>query len=172
MANANTVAAASGLPGSAQGASSTAEFQFNDSAGTRAMVKVGPPLLKNKRFRVKAGGRVTGGTTTNFTAKLYYGTSATIGSNTNIATSGALAVNSTSGNWYLEAEIAHDETSDKLQGLLKGHVNATAVAQAILTNAPTGVTGDAEIGFTVTGQFSASDAGNAARCDFLEVEIL
>jgi len=173
MANANTIAVAPGLPSAAMGASSTAEFQFTDTASTpvRLMVKVGQPQLKNKLFKVKAGGRVTGGTTTNFTVKLDSGTSATIGSNTTIEASSARAVDSESANWFIEAVCFCDETSDKLGGFGRSMVNDLYDAEAAL-DAEAAADPDGELGFTVTGTFSASHASNAAYCDFFDVEVL
>src|SRR5262245_56066444 len=118
----DTSARAALLPSDAIGASSTSEISF-----TKSSVNVTCPLegsnINNKRpFYVRLWGRATGGTTTNLTIKLYYGS---VASGTNIATTGAIAVNSASGNFFLEGMVIVDSTSLKLQGLLKGWVNAT-----------------------------------------------
>ncbi len=57
------------------------------------------------RIRVTAGGRVTGGTTTNWTAQLQFGTSTTVASNTDIESGAAVAVNSVSGLWEIQANL-------------------------------------------------------------------
>jgi hypothetical protein len=179
MPNANTavqaITAANGrLPSDALGASSTAEFQFSKSSSRYVLTLPGSSKCINRPIRIKAWGRVTGGTTTNFTVKLYSGSSATIGSNTSIATSGAIAVNSVSGNFWLEAEGVWDSTSDKFQGLFRGHINGTAVAAAILSSVtqPGADPSTEGNGLTVTGTFSASNASNAAILDGFEVEVL
>lgn len=175
MPNTNTFARAAGAgTGAAQGASSTAEFQFVDDAATpvRLRLRLPPGSIGNGRpFKVKAGGRVTGGTTTNFTVNLDAGDSATIGSNTTIETSGAAAVDDESGSWYVEAILRADDTSDKLQGKGYGEVNGTVAAEAATAEVAS-FDPDVEQGFTVTGTFSASDADNAALCDYFEAEAL
>ncbi len=173
MPNNNTIARARGAGQDAgQGASSTAEFQFEDNESTpvRLRLRIPPLQVKDRPFMVKAGGRVTGGTTTNFTVNLDSGDSATIGTNTTIETHIG-AVNTESGSWYIEAKLRADSTSDKLQGRGWADINNDVVATA-LTAEVTSVDPDAEIAFTVTGTFSASDAGNFAICDFLECELL
>lgn len=162
------------------GGTSTSEAQFltasaqnGVAAGTRLICYTpGSNSLKSRRFTVRVGGRVTGGTTTNFTAKLYWGTSATIASNTSIATTSTNAVNSASGNWEIVAECQWDSTSQKIGGTFAGYVNATAVARAILSNLPTSVDLSGEStsnGLTVTGTFSSGHASNAAYVDYFEV---
>lgn len=162
------------------GGTSTAEAQFKTAAAegstaaaaTLVCYMPGSNTMKQRRFTVRVGGRLTGGGTTNFTGKLYWGTSSTIGSNTNIATTGAIAVNSASATWELEIVAAWDSTSQKITGLQKGWVNATAVAQVIVTNVPTAVDLSAEStsnGWTVTGTFSSGFAGNVAYVDYFEV---
>jgi hypothetical protein len=126
---------------------------------------VGAPALKNRRFKVRLGGRVTGGTTTNFTVKLYLGAAI----NSLIFTSGAIAVNSVSGNFHLEAELDCDSTSKILQGLARGQVNASAVAQAA-TTAVASTDPTVAQSFSASGTFSVSNASNAAVLDYLEVD--
>lgn len=170
---AKVIARASGLPGAAQGASSTAEFQFVDNQSTpvRAQVKVKHASLEKRIFRVRAFGTVTGGTTTNFTVKLDYGVSATIGSNTTIADSGAIAVNSESGNWKIEAELYLDSVSGKLQGRFNGWINGTEKADTVNTEIASLTELTEELGFTVTGTFSASNAGSGAKCEGFEIVV-
>src|SRR5262249_3390767 len=129
MPNANTISFVAKVAGTAIGASSTSEIQFTDSAGNNAALAIGTNTLNSRKFRIKLGGRATGGTTTNLTIKLYSGSAL----NSAIFTSGAIAINSVSGNFSLDAELETDATSKILQGLAKGQVNATAVAQAATT---------------------------------------
>jgi hypothetical protein len=178
MYNTNTVARCGNLPGAVQGVSSASEFQFAraelDATGAayQANVVVSPvPTSKFRMFKVRAGGRVTGGTTVNFTANLDLGKSTTIGSNTTIATTGAVAYNTASGSWWLEATFSVDATALIVSGTFKGASLGGAVAEAALSAAPA-ANPAAEIAFTVTGQFSGSNAGNLAYLDYLEVEEL
>lgn len=163
-------------PSAAGGASSTSEFQFADSSSNALLAYLpGSSALANKPFRIMAWGRVTGGTTTNFTVKVYYGTT----SGTSLATSGAIAVNSVSGNFMLFLDVVWDSTSGKIQGRFSGHVNGTAVAAAILSSVTTPGSGTlpsaasaSTIAVSASGQFSASNASNAAILDGLQVEVI
>lgn len=162
-----------GGTGTAEGQFLTASAQNGVAAATTLKCYTpGSNVLKSRRFVVRVGGRVTGGTTTNFTGKLYWGTSSTISSNTSLATTGAIAVNSTSGNWEIVAECGWDSTSAKIGGTFAGYVNATAVARVVLSNLPTTVDLSGEStsnGLTVTGAFSSGNASNAAYVDYFEV---
>ena len=164
------------LPSDAAGASSTAEFLFAKSSSRYILYAPGSNKLLNRPFRVHLWGRATGGTTTNLTIKLYSGISATIGSNTNIATSGAIAVNSVSGNFRLVSDMVWDATSDKYQGVFYGHINGTAVSDTInasvIVPASDPSVAEGTNGFTATGQFSASNANSLAILDGFELEVL
>lgn len=169
------------------GGTSTSEKQFLSAtasggvaAGGLCQCRIpGSNVLKNRPFIVRVGGRVTGGGSTNFTVKVYYGNSTTISSNTSLATSGAIAVNSASGDFFLELTCSWDNTSQKIGGVFYGWVNATAVAQVILSNLPTAVDLATEPALTtnsgtqnvlsVTGQFSSGFAANIAYVDVFEV---
>ena len=139
----------------------------------------GSNILKNRPFLIRVAGRVTGGTTTNFTGIIRYGNSATVASNTQLATTGAIAVNSASGTWLLECECTMDSTSLKLCGVFYGYVNATAVAQITLSNNVTVLDPSTEPALTtssatqnvltVTGTFSSGNASNVAYVDVFEV---
>jgi len=163
--NVNTLATAPRLPGAAQGASSTSEFQFKNLDNSNAEITIPAEALNKKRFRVIAYGRVTGGTTTNFTVKLFVGTA--LGAQ--LFTSGAIAVNSTSGAWQIDVECVLDSTGDKIVGYGNAAVNAAIAAQAVAT-----ATADpaSALVFGASGTFSASNANNAAYMDGLEVEVL
>lgn len=161
------------LPGAVIGVSSAAEAQFKDSAGAVAYITApGSNTLNRRRFKVRANGRVTGGTTTNFTVALYLG--AAFGSGTKIATSTARACNSESANWMIEVDVVADDTSDKIQGLQMAMVNNLVDTFAALTAEGGSVDVDVEgnLAFCVTGQFSASHADNKAYLDALEVSPL
>lgn len=122
-------------------------------------------------FRVHAWGRVTGGTTTNFTAQLLAGTSATAGSNTDVETTGAIACNSESENWYVGGLFTLDTTSNKLNGQGTGWVGSTDVA-IDSTGQATSIDPDANgtLGFVVSGTFSSGNASNVATLDGFVLE--
>lgn len=183
MPNANSVVSAISsagkfCPSAAQGASSTSEFQFQDSSSNALVCWLpGSSKVANRPIRIKAWGRVTGGTTTNFTAQIYMAnatTSQTLANSTSLATTGAIAVNSLSGNFELELTGIWDSTSNKFQGVQAGWVNGTAVARAIASSVtkPALAPSTEGIGITASGTFSASNASNAAILDGLEVEVL
>lgn len=173
MPGTNTFARAANLGTSTgQGQSNTNEFQFADSDSVRLRLRIPPNWVGNgKPFLVQAGGRATGGGTTNLTINLDHGDSATIGSNTTIETSGAIAINSVSGNWHIQAKLFVDATSDRLQGKGWGEVNGIIVAEAA-TAIVASVDPELEIAFTVTGTFSASAATTLAICDYFEAVML
>lgn len=174
MANTNTIyVAPPALAGGGTGWATTETAIKLASATTKPCVAYvpGSNRMKGKAFRVRAVGHVTGGTTTNFTAKLYYGTSATLASDTAIATSGAVAVDSASHNFELVADLVWDATSKAMQGTFHGEVANTAVSRAALSNAVANADPATEgQGFLVSGQFSASNANNAVVLDELVIE--
>jgi hypothetical protein len=171
IAQAMTTDGKAKCPSDTSFASSTTETQFTKGGTLLALYLPGSDKVKNKPIRIKAWGRVTGNTTTNFTAQVYSGTSTTIGSNTSIATTGAKAVNSTKGSWMLVIEGVWDADSKMLMGNMYGHVAGTTVAQAIISSVatPNKDTTTEGLGLTVTGAFSASDAGNKAYLDGFEL---
>ena len=141
------------------------------------------------RFRVSAGGRVTGGGTTNFTPTIQFGRSTIAASNTNIGGLTATAFNSASGNWVLDASLLWDATSGQINGTISGVAGSggtqTILAPATITpitgqtlavpaTSVTGAysTGDIQMFFSVAALFSASFAGNLALLDFFQVEAL
>jgi hypothetical protein len=162
------------------GGTSTSEKQFLMASASGSLA-AGQPLtcfadgsnvLKRRPFKVVVGGRVTGAGATNFTGKLYLGTSSTIASNTNIASTGAVATAGNTGTWHLEADLAWNSDNGIVSGIQRGWVIAVAVAQATLTTSASITTLNTENsnnGFTVTGQFSSGIAGNAAYVDYFEV---
>ena len=157
----------------AQGASSTAEFQFFQSSGVAGSLPVPPGQLSNRLVRIKAGGRFTnvaGGATT-FTAKINWG--ADIASDTNVATSGAMTITTTSGNWNMDVVGYVDTGYKKFAGAYQGA--HTAATPALITRAIVSLTSfDPALAqsFNCSGQFSVSDAGNAATLDYFEVDLL
>ena len=169
MPNTNTFQRAALLPSDALGASSTSEIQFSKGGANCLCYIDGSNILADRPFRVKVWGRSTTGASTNVTIKIYLG----LTTGTNIATSGALAVNSTSANWYLSCLVLVDPTSKKLQGIIEeGWVNVTAVATATLTAATSGVDPSLEGTnyFSASVTHSASNAGTSSILEGFELE--
>lgn len=160
-----------------QGGTSTSEQQFIAAGVTTPLICYypGSSKLTAKMFKITAAGRCIAGTgTPNWTVSIYHGTSATIGSNTKIATTGAVAQSTTQGNWFLVAECWWDSSSQRILGLTKGAVYATAVAQVINTGVITAADLTTEgLGLTITGTFGATGhASSAAYVDVFEISIL
>jgi hypothetical protein len=83
-------------------------------------------------FKLRIVGKVTTGASCNVTVAIQLGNS-TVVAGTMLATTGALAVNTASANFFLEANCLWDSVSGKIQGLiLPSQVNNTAVAAAAL----------------------------------------
>ena len=170
-----------------QGGTGTSELVFSvdgtlpvilplPSAGQVAGAQ-GPARSQMGCIRILAFGRVTGGTTTNYTPQLQYGTSITPGSNTDIESGGAVAVNSVSGFWWIEAVLFIDNASGKMSGCSRHMVHGSTTTftdWAAIDNNITGVDpdGNGTLGFVVTGTFSAGNAANAAYLDGFLMELV
>lgn len=126
---------------------------------------------RSSLFTVRAWGRVTGGTTTNYTVTLYYGTSITAGSDTILLASTARAVDSANHLWFATATLVVDAVSDKIQGKAEIMIANLLNADAVISNVPTSVTVDANstLGFVIAGTFSSGNASNAAYLDGFEI---
>lgn len=152
------------------------------------------------RILVTAAGRATGGTTVNFTPSLLISPagltipSLTLATNTTIFSPTAMAFNSANGNWIIKAELTWDPISGQINGLSSGYGGATTqtttASTAItpltgytLTASPStqsyttpvtipAATGEIVFYFAVAGLFSATNAGNIAYLDLLQVEEL
>lgn len=180
MSNVNTVNR-SGQVASAALGNATSETQFVDSAGNVLTVYL--PLTskllgqdaKFASFKVKVGGRVTTGTTSNWTPKLYWGNSSTIASNSGIAAPTAVSLASVSQTWHIEATMFWDATSQRVNGFYQAQIGATTTAPTTLTTAQTSkdlTAGDVKtVGFSVTGIFGSTNAANTAFVDYFDVEV-
>jgi hypothetical protein len=162
--NANTISYAASLPGAAQGASSTTEFQFKNAAGVIAELTVPANVLNKRRFKLVAGGRLTTGAATNFTVKFYVGTA--LGAA--LWTSGAIACNTTSGAWHIEVEGLLDSTAKVINGTGTGGVAAVMTTPAVATAAADPTTA---LVFGVSGTMSASHANTKAFMDYFELDV-
>lgn len=172
MPNANTTARAPLLPSDALGASSTAEVGFTKGGVNITLPMEGTNILNKRPFRIKIWGNTTTAASTNLTVKIYLGT---VAAGTNLATSGAIAVNTTSANWYMSILCNIDSVSKKLQGIIEeGFINATAIATAVLTTGGTAVDPAVEgvSLFSASLQHSSSNAANLTILDGFELEPL
>lgn len=128
-------------------------------------------------FQVKAYGTITTGTTTNFTVKLYQvpaaivaaGTAATLANDNLLNSSGAQAVNTTSSNFEMIAELQYDITSKKLTGTVKWSIAGVLVAEAEITLLTTASASESELNFLLSTTFSAANAANAAQVQYFEI---
>lgn len=158
---------------------------YNNSVSTTTQVAVPSGAhfenVNAAIFTIRAFGRVTGGTTTNFTPTLQFGRSATFANNVTMGSLTAAAFNTASGLWSMRADLYWDVTSGQISGTYQGINGATAaiVASALITPV-TGQTA-AVLGagltpntffFSIGGLFSASNANNLAILDGFEVENL
>lgn len=148
-----------------------AEAQFLGSDGLVLVCPLeGSSVLNNRPFRLRIGGRCGSGTTSNFTLKVYSGVSTTIGSNTQIATSGAIAMASLNHNFFIEVLMTLDTTSSRVEGVFSGTMANGVIAVAALSNVLTAFSDVAEgQGFTVTGLFGSTNASNQAIIDTFEL---
>jgi len=172
MPGATLIKALTSVPAARGGtADGTTETAFTNAAGTSALAYIpGQSIVANKPFRIRAYGRCTGGTTTNVTIAIYLQSATTLTSGNKVATTGAIACNSASGNWSLIVDAQIDSTSKKVNGRYSGWLNATAVAAAVISNQvsqdPTG----ADLPVMASSTFSASNSGNVATLDGLDIE--
>lgn len=129
-------------------------------------------------FRLRATGTITTGTTTNVTVKLYQvpasvlaaGTQATLANDNNLSSSGAVAVNTTSTNFEMVAELQWDITSKKLTGTAKFSFAGTIVAEAEITVLTTATASEGELNFILSTTFSAGNAANVLQVQTFEIE--
>jgi hypothetical protein len=70
--------------------------------------------------------------------KVYSGNSATIGSNTLLASSGAITQNTATASFWAHLILMFDSVSGALVGKAEFYVNKTLVAAVTLSNFPTG----------------------------------
>lgn len=126
------------------------------------------------RFNLKAWGRMTGGTTTNFLPQIQFGTSVTAASNTDFTVMTTRAVNSTSGNWWINVDAIWDFTSLLVNGSFTGGGGSagTLNTPTICTQLTAKNFATNGLGFTVSAVFSATNAGNLAYMDGLTLEVV
>lgn len=183
MPGANVIARADGKPRELnQGGTSTSLINFSVDGTVFVRLPVTSARITGSGssgltaytvpVRARAWGRCTGGTTTNYTASLRFGTSTT--SISTIEASGAVAIGSANHVWRVEAELIFDSANNRVIGMGTSLVNATVGAVATLDNAITPDLDDASLQyyFFVAGTFSSGDAGNASYLDGFELSTM
>lgn len=126
-------------------------------------------------FKVRAAGKFTTAGTTNLTFILQLGTSSTAGSNTTIANTGAaLAANTVSGNYYIEATLLWDSVNARLNGRYEAFITSGAVTQyvapaVVLNSPPYSVTAQTGLQFVV-GVIASGSVQVQATCNELVFE--
>ena len=172
------------VPSQAQGASSTAEFYFKAQAQadgstpdlilTLPLKQVLDPVTGHQRtFLVRVGGYINAqaGTTPDFQVRIDAGNDAAFANNTTIADSGSIVLDNdtTRQSFFLEAELLVSPNDSTLQGLFRGWVNNTVVAQTVLTESVEDLIATGVLNFKVSGQFSESIASQTAVVTFFEI---
>lgn len=154
MPNVNTFGRLVGAASPAQGTlaiplvapTTTSAFIPTGQTGAAATLQVGNPAglaapstgainVDGFAWKVRLVGKATTTQSCNITAAIQLGASTTVTSGNTIATTGAKALNTASGNFMLEATVIWDSVSTKISGLQTGvAVDQTLVAVAALTN--------------------------------------
>lgn len=182
MTSSATLYRAAFLPGNDFG-NVTAETQISNGRGTPLTLPLpSNGSLGNRRFRLVLSGRIQTSITNTFTANVYFGLSSTIASNTLLFSTGANSVNSTNTNFSLSIDLFWSTPSLTIDGLGSGQMNNNPIGPSSLSNiitaadpnrdSSTTLASGATYGFTVTGLFGSSSAGNHAFVDLFEMEAL
>lgn len=164
-------AGASGLPGGGgftpvttfQGASSTSEFDVQDSAGSNLVLPLKAGMLTDRAAVIRIYGRMLGAAG-NLTVKLYDGSK----SGTLLATSGAVAA--ADGKVFIEIKCVADPTSDKLMGTIDGFIGGTVITHAVISNGA--FDPDIAHNLGLSGTFSSSNSANGLSIRTFEIDIL
>jgi len=124
------------------------------------------PSLEQTLFNVVATGIVTTTNSTNITIKLYQGTSLTVGSDNLLGSSGAIAVNTTTANWAVKAELLYDSVSGKMTGSIRFLLNNTFVAEIAVSTVVTGISNakNPVANFVLSFISSAASGSNLTTC--------
>lgn len=144
----------------------TSETLFTNAAAATLTCVV--PVLDNlnKPLRVRVGGRITSGTSQNFTAKLYFSTTAT--STALVATAVTPIILDLQKLWMLDAVIGCTQTNPTLPGTIElSFLNGAGTQSTVIETDNPALTGAV---LSVSGQFASSDAENSVFVDFFEVQ--
>jgi hypothetical protein len=180
MPSSATLYRAAMLP-SADLGNATAETQFSNGRATLLQLPLpSNNSLANRSFRVRISGRVVTTTNTTFNLKVYFGLSSTIASNTLILDCAAQTVNNVTSSFEVWLDCFWSADANAITGTGQGQMANNIVGQAVLTNTPlaanpnrdsnTFLASGATYGFTVTGVFGGSSAGNHAIIDAFDLE--
>lgn len=175
MADASVISQMNGTPRELnQGGTSTTETVFTTD-GTVAVVLPLPSAAelagtnRASMFVVRAWGTVSTAASLTYAARLYYGTSTTIASNTIVLDSGTVTIATTTTNWMIEGTLCWDGNGDILTGWGTTQVHGTTSGgQVAIRNGVGNITsvdpdGNGTLGFVVSGTFGTGNAGNTAR---------
>lgn len=171
MANANTVYLAKRASTLANPTSASVFVQADNSANPAIVYIPGDSRLQGRLIKVRASGKAISGTTSNFKATIQYGTSATAGSNTDVAALTNRSYVSTTGEWWIEAFFSWDSVSQKLNGKFNGSNLNTADADAVTTQATSVDLSVSGLGFVVSALFGTSNAANIATLSELSLGV-
>lgn len=182
MAQASSFAVLIGAPSPAQGANvipaysptGTSATVITNQPGNAAVLTVGegsflsgataaPSYVVNwdgRPFALRVSGKVTTKASNNVTIAMTVAasTATTYTSGNVVATTGAVAVNTTSANFNLYCELMWDNVSQKLAGIQTGQINNSLVTLAAITNAVS-VTTQAGLQFVIAATFSDTTTG-------------
>jgi hypothetical protein len=150
-------------------ASSTAETQITDPAvqNTIPLAVAIPPggPCEQEKFTVLASGYVKTAASLNVTLKLYVGDSATINSNTEIVTSGAVG-SGAAGTFpfIIQADCVYDSVSGKIDVISASCVFNGTIDTTVQSNFPKSLSisnsNNPVVAFTMTVQFGTGETTN------------
>ena len=161
----------------------TAETLFQDSSSNPIILPLFPASrLKNRRFWLRAWGRVTTGATSTFTVRTYFttqsATSATVPATSGrIQISTAVSLATLSRSFGIDVALVWDATSNTLEGWFEDFIGGTADSNTTITNIQSSidptldVTANPGQGFVVSGVFGTGNASNTAFLDGFEIEV-
>jgi hypothetical protein len=165
-------------------------FVLPVSVGTPGVFLAGAPgALSNtgQVFRLRAYGFAVTGATENLTLNLYQVPAASIAGltatsfagATKIATTGAVAVNSTIGSFLIDVvlqAVAESASAATLQGYQFGYVNNGGSPPTVTGAAPitpvTGLLGEGDLNFFVTSTLSGGNAADVVTLSGLQLEFV
>jgi hypothetical protein len=94
--------------------------------------------IEQTPFDLWASGVIETTASGNIIIKVYEGSSETIGSNTLLGTSGAIAQATATASWYAHATLIFNSVNGVLSGKIEFYVNKAIVAAVTLSNFPSG----------------------------------
>jgi hypothetical protein len=134
-------AQAGALPATLSLVAATETVMPNPNNTTVPLLITLPPDTPNEQaiLLLVASGYIKTTAAGNITIKLYSGTSLTVGSDTLLGSSGAIAQNSAIAPFWALAHLIYDSVSGKLTGKIEFFVNGTIVAAVAVSNTLTGI---------------------------------